>query len=152
MVTEARMVAERVGNLRERLAEMSATISLLGMLPGTLRKPSMSSEKQISRVGILSWVTARKAWRTMVVRATSPKVPIGPGRGAMTGLEDDGAGRLRDPLQPAQDLARLLEGPRLVTWAWADGSELISILGRPAFLVPRAPSSGQRDARFLLGF
>ena len=84
------------------------------MLSGTLRKPSMSSEKQISRVGILSSVSTRKAWRTMVVRATSPKVPIwGRPERAITGLEDDGAGRLRDPLQPAQDLARLLEGPRL---------------------------------------
>ena len=36
----------------------------------------MSSEKQISLVGILSSVSTRKAWRTMVVRATSPNVPI----------------------------------------------------------------------------
>lgn len=36
----------------------------------------MSSEKAISRVATLSSVSARKAWSTMVVRATSPKVPI----------------------------------------------------------------------------
>ena len=36
----------------------------------------MSSEKQISRVGTVSPVSARKACRTMEVRATSPKVPI----------------------------------------------------------------------------
>ena len=76
MSAEARVIAEGIGNLRKRLAEMLATISWLGTLPGTLRKPSMSSEKQTSRVGILSSVSTRKAWRTKVVRATSPKVPI----------------------------------------------------------------------------
>ncbi len=33
------------------------------------------------------------------------------------------------------------KGHALLTWAWANSSELISILGRPAFLLPRAPSS-----------
>ena len=51
-----------------------ATIARLGMLSGTLRKPSMSSEKHRSRV--LIPVMVSKACRTMVVRATSPKVPI----------------------------------------------------------------------------
>ena len=36
----------------------------------------MSSEKAISRVGTASLVSTRKAWRTIEVRATSPKVPI----------------------------------------------------------------------------
>ncbi len=36
----------------------------------------MSSENASSRVLILSSVSTRNAWRTMVVRATSPKVPI----------------------------------------------------------------------------
>ncbi len=36
----------------------------------------MSSEKLIRRVGMASSVRARKAARTMVVRATSPKVPM----------------------------------------------------------------------------
>ena len=36
----------------------------------------MSSEKQMSRVGILSSVSRRNAVRTMVVRATSPNVPM----------------------------------------------------------------------------
>ncbi len=36
----------------------------------------MSSEKAMSLVLTLSSVSTRKAWRTMVVRATSPKVPI----------------------------------------------------------------------------
>ena len=36
----------------------------------------MSSEKQMSRVGTVSSVMRRNAVRTMVVRATSPKVPI----------------------------------------------------------------------------
>ena len=36
----------------------------------------MSSENATSRVGIVSPVSTRKALRTIVVRATSPKVPI----------------------------------------------------------------------------
>ena len=36
----------------------------------------MSSEKTISRVGMASPVRARKAVRTMVGRAASPKVPM----------------------------------------------------------------------------
>ncbi len=36
----------------------------------------MSSEKAISLVLTASPVSTRKAWRTMVVRATSPNVPI----------------------------------------------------------------------------
>ena len=54
----------------------AASMSRLGTLSGTLRSASMSSENAISRVLILSSVSTRKAWRTMVVRATSPKVPI----------------------------------------------------------------------------
>src|SRR4030095_4328672 len=56
------------------LPRLAASISLLGTLSGTLRSPSMSSEKQNSRVGIS--LRRLKAWRTMVVRTTSPKVPI----------------------------------------------------------------------------
>ncbi len=53
-----------------------ASMSLFGTLSGTLRRPSMSSENAISRVFTLSSVSTRKAWRTMVVRATSPNVPM----------------------------------------------------------------------------
>ena len=51
-------------------------MSLLGTLSGTLRSPSMSSEKQTSRVLTLPSVSTSKACRTMAVRATSPKVPM----------------------------------------------------------------------------
>ena len=50
--------------------------SPFGTFGGILRRPSMSSLNEISRVGILSSVRARNAARTMVVRATSPKVPM----------------------------------------------------------------------------
>ena len=53
-----------------------AISSWFGTLPGTLRRPSMSSEKQMSRVGTRSSVRSRNAVRTIVVRATSPKVPM----------------------------------------------------------------------------
>ncbi len=48
----------------------------LGRLGGTFLRPSMSSENEISRVGMASSVSARKALRTMVVRTTSLKVPM----------------------------------------------------------------------------
>jgi hypothetical protein len=47
---------------------------MFGTLSGTLRMPSRSSEKQKSRVG-MSEMTS-KARRIIVVRATSPKVPM----------------------------------------------------------------------------
>ncbi len=75
VVAEAREFAERVGHARSAAAAGSRAASPgCGTLSGTLRIPSMSSEKQISRVGI-SEITS-KARRIIVVRATSPKVPI----------------------------------------------------------------------------
>src|SRR6266550_6779802 len=56
------------------LPRWAASISLLGTLSGTLRSPSMSSEKQNSRVG--TSLRRQNAWRTMVVLTTSAKVPI----------------------------------------------------------------------------
>ena len=50
------------------------SISPFGTFSGTLRMPSMSSEKQTSRVGMSEMVS--KARRIIVVRATSPKVPM----------------------------------------------------------------------------
>ena len=50
--------------------------SRFGTLSGTLRRPSMSSEKAIEAGRDRSPVSTRKAWRTIEVRATSPKVPI----------------------------------------------------------------------------
>ena len=49
-------------------------MSWFGTFSGTLRMPSTSSEKQISRVGMSE--IASNARRIIVVRATSPKVPI----------------------------------------------------------------------------
>ena len=53
----------------------SISQSWCGTLGGALRRPSMSSLKQISSVGRRSSVRALKAVRTMVVRSTSWKVP-----------------------------------------------------------------------------
>ncbi len=58
------------------LFRFSVSSALFGTFSGTLRNPSMSSEKATRRVGMLSLVSVRKAWRTIEVRATSPKVPI----------------------------------------------------------------------------
>ena len=58
------------------LCRSSASISGLGMPSGTLRSPSISSLNATSRVAQWSPVSARNAFRTMVVRATSPNVPM----------------------------------------------------------------------------
>src|SRR5690242_21790182 len=56
------------------LPRCCASISLLGTLSGTLRRPSLSSEKQNSLVGTSErrW----NGWRTIDVHTTSPKVPL----------------------------------------------------------------------------
>ena len=51
-----------------------AIFSLPGTLSGTLRRPSMSSENANNRVG--TSLSSENACRTMLVRATSPNVPI----------------------------------------------------------------------------
>ena len=62
------------GTLVSGRCRFARSISWFGTLSGTLRMPSMSSEKQISRVGMSEIVS--KARRIIVVRATSPKVPM----------------------------------------------------------------------------
>ena len=56
------------------LPRCSVSMAWLGTLSGTLRKPSISSENSISRVGAsdIAW----NAWRTIVVRSTSLNVPM----------------------------------------------------------------------------
>ena len=62
------------GTLVSGFCRCSFSISWSGTLPGTLRIPSRSSEKQIILVGMS--LIASKARRIIVVRSTSPKVPI----------------------------------------------------------------------------
>ena len=62
------------GTLVRGLCRCSASISRFGTLSGTFRIPSMSSENEMSFVGISE--IASKARRTIVVLSTSPKVPI----------------------------------------------------------------------------
>ena len=64
--------------------------------------------------------------------------------GAVAGLEDDGAGRLRNALQPAQDLARLLERPRLAHMSMGKQLGIDLDLGQ-ARLLARG-EVGERDA------
>ena len=56
------------------LPKCCASASRFGTLSGTFRSPSMSSLNAIRRVG--HPVSASKARRTQLVRATSPKVPM----------------------------------------------------------------------------
>ncbi len=53
-----------------------AIVSWFGRVGGILRIPSISSENAMRRVGMAPSVSASNARRTMVVRATSPKVPM----------------------------------------------------------------------------
>ncbi len=62
------------GTLVSGLCRCPRRISVCGTLSGTLRMPSRSSEKQIRRVGMSE--ISSKARRIIVVRATSPKVPM----------------------------------------------------------------------------
>ena len=61
---------------KEATDSKRSSMSRLGTLSGTFLRPSISSEKQISRVLRLPSVKTSKAWRTMAVRATSPNVPM----------------------------------------------------------------------------
>ena len=56
------------------LFKCSIKLSGLGILSGTLRRPSMSSEKATNLLGISQIRVS--AFRTIVVRNTSPNVPI----------------------------------------------------------------------------
>jgi hypothetical protein len=70
------MRAERIGHLRQRLAEMLRQQLLVRHVVRHLAQAvHIVGEGEQPRL-ILSSVSTRKAWRTMVVRATSPNVPI----------------------------------------------------------------------------
>jgi hypothetical protein len=87
-------------------------MSWFGTLPGTFRIPSMSSEKQISRVG-MSEITSN-ARRIIVVRRTSPKVPIwGRPLGTIARFEQDMALFGRRVFIAFEQAARLFERPGL---------------------------------------
>ena len=62
------------GTLVSGFCRFAASISRFGTFSGTLRMPSMSSEKQIIRVGTSE--ISSNARRIIVVRATSPNVPM----------------------------------------------------------------------------
>src|ERR1700722_17069357 len=63
------------GTCDSGLPRGGAIMSRVGIYTGILRRPSMSSEKAISLVLTLAPASTRKACLTMLVRATSPKVP-----------------------------------------------------------------------------
>jgi hypothetical protein len=68
------MRAEGVGDALRLLPRCCRSTSPFGTLSGTFRSPSMSSLKASSLLG--SPVRRVNAFRTQLVRATSPKVPI----------------------------------------------------------------------------
>ena len=72
---EARCVPNGSGTEVSGFSSAACSSSWFGTLVGTLRRPSMSSEKQTSRV-LASGRSVCSACRTIEVRATSPNVPI----------------------------------------------------------------------------
>ena len=73
---EALVLAERVRDLAQRLAEMGAQHLGVRHVVGDLAQAVHVVGEGEQPRWIASPVSTRKAWRTMVVRATSPKVPI----------------------------------------------------------------------------
>ena len=114
VVAEAFMLAERVGHLRQRLAEMLGQHLLVRDVVGHLTQAVhvVGEADQPCRDLVLGedaeGVTHHGGARNLAERADMRQ-----SRWPVAGLEDDGAGRLGDALQPAQDLARLLERPGL---------------------------------------
>ncbi len=114
VVAEAFVIAERIGHLGERLAEVLGDHLLIGDVVGDLTQAVhvIGKRDEPRRHLVLGenaeGVPHHGGARNLAEGADMRK----PGR-TVTRLEDDGAGRLWDSLQPAQDLARFLEGPRL---------------------------------------
>ncbi len=114
VVAEARVIAEGIGNLRERLAEMLGHHLLVGDVARHLAQTvHIVREADQPRRDLVLGEHAEGMAHHGGAGDLAEGADMRQARGTVTGLEDDGAGRLRDPLQPAQDLARLLEGPGL---------------------------------------
>ena len=150
VVAEAWMIAERVGNLRERLAEMLGHHLLVGDVAGHFAQAvHVVGEADQPRRDLVLGEHAEGVAHHGGAGDLAEGADMRQARGTVTSLEYDGAGRLRNALQPAQDLARLLEGPGLAHMSMGKQLRIDLDLRRACFLA--RGEVGERDAgRFLL--
>ena len=114
VLAEARMQPERIGHLGERLAEMLSHHVLVGDVVGDFAQAvHVVGEADQPRRHLVLGEHAEGVPHHGGARDLAERADMRQAGGAVAGLEDDGAGRLRDTLQPAQDLARFLERPGL---------------------------------------
>src|SRR5439155_16882094 len=112
VMAEARVVAERVWHLRQRLAEMLGHHLLVGNVVGHLAKPvHVVGEADQPRRNLVLSEDAEGVAHHRGAGDLAERADMWKARRPVARLEHDGAGRLRDALQPAQYFARLLEGP-----------------------------------------
>ena len=145
MVAEARMVAERIGDLGERLAEMLGHHLLVGDVVGHFAQPvhvvrEADQPRRDLVLGEHAEGVAHHGGAGDLAEGTDMRQA---GR-AIASFEDDGAGGLWNPLQAAQDLARLLEGPGLAHMGMGKQLRVDLDLRRPR-LFARA-QVGERNA------
>ena len=114
VMAEARVVAEGVRHLGQRLAEMLRQHLLVRDVVRDLAQAIhvVGEADQPGRdlvLGQHAEGVAHEGGARDLAKGADMRQAAWP----ITGLEDDGAGRLRDALQPAKDFARLLERPSL---------------------------------------
>ena len=114
VMAEARVLAERVRHLRQRLAEMRGHHLLVGDIVGHLPEPVhvVGEADQAGRHLVLGEHAEGMAHHGGA-GDLAERADMRQARRPVAGLEDDGAGRLADVFEPAQDFARLLERPGL---------------------------------------
>ena len=114
VVAEALVITERIGHLGQRLAEMLGNHLLIGDVVGDLAQSvHVIGKRDEPRRYLVLGENAEGVPHHSRARDLAEGADMRKAGRAVTRLEDDGSGRLRNALQPAQDLARFLEGPRL---------------------------------------
>ena len=145
VVTEARMIAEGVGDLRERLAEMLSHHLLVGDVARHFAQAvHVVGEADQPRRDLVLGEHAEGVAHHGGAGDLAEGADMRQARGAVASLENDGAGGLRDALQPGQDLARLLEGPGLAHMGMGKQLGIDLDLRRARFLA--RGEVGERDA------
>src|SRR5262245_60567294 len=113
VLAEARIFTERVGHLRQRLAEMLGHHLLVGDVVGHFAQAVhvVGKADEPGRDLVFGQDAEGMAHHSRAADL-GERADMRQPRGSVTGLEDDGTGPRR-ALDPAQDFARLLERPRL---------------------------------------
>ena len=114
VLAEAWVQAERIGHLGERLAEMLRHHVLVGDVVGDLAQAvHVVGKRDQPRRHLVLGEHAEGVAHHGGARDLAEGADMRQSGRTVASLEDNGAGRLRNTLQPAQDLARFLERPSL---------------------------------------